>query len=202
MAASLAFAWLGFHGCAASGGMLVPGQNRIILQNLSIEYYNVAEAYFNLKNYSKAIEYYKLAMRDENLYTQAYYKLGRSYALGSDWNNAMKVFEDLKSRDPENSEIEASIAYINVMSGNIDAAAVQYRDLIEKYPNEQTFLENYLSLLLDTGRGELAEKQYVLLKERFPDSKLVSSLSQRIAEIVDNAIQEPPETKDKAEGSK
>ena len=182
--------------------MLVPGQNRIILQNLSIEYYNVAEAYFNLKNYSKAIEYYKLAMRDENLYAQAYYKLGRSYALGSDWTNAMKVFEELKSRDPENSEIEASIAYINVMSGNIDAAAVQYRDLIEKYPNEQTFLENYLALLLDTGRGELAEKQYVLLKERFPDSKLVSSLSQRIAEIVDNAIQEPPETKDKAEGSK
>ena len=173
--------------CAASGGLLVPGQNKIILKNLATEYYNVAEAYLGVKNYAKAAEYYKLAMRDENLYYQAYYKMGRAYALAKDWDNALTVYTDLLSRDPENGELASSIAYITAMKGNTDEAFSQYRALIEKNPNDQTLLENYLSLLVDTGRGELAEEQYFILKEKFPDSKLVSSLATRIAEMVDNA---------------
>ena len=184
-----------FTCCAASGGVLVPGQSRLILQNLAVEYYNVAEAYLGVKNYTKAIEYYKLAMRDENLYYQAYYKLGRAYALSGDWKNALPVYRALLERDPENSELEASIAYINAMSGNVDEAFLQYQALLEKHPNNQPFLENYLSLLVDCGRGELAERHYFLLKEKFPDSKLVSSLATRIAEMTDNTDPDAGKTK-------
>ena len=174
-------------GCAASGGVLVPGQNRIILQNLAVEYYNIAEAYINLKNYTKAADYYKLAMRNEELYYQAYYKLGRAYALAGNWNKAMPIYEDMLARDPENAEIAESIAYIHAMKGNSDEAFARYRALIAKYPNDQSLQENYVSLLVDHGRGEIAEKEYFVLKEKFPDSKLISDLSVRIAEMVDNA---------------
>lgn len=173
-------------GCAASGGMLVPGQQKIILQNLAVEYYNIAEAYAGVQNYAKAADYYKRAMRDKNLYLTAYYKLGRSYALAKDWDNALPIYEDLLSRDPENMELAASRAYIMAMKGDTDAAVRQYQDLIEKNPNEQSFLENYVALLVDGGRGELAEAQFFLLKEQFPDSKMISSLAPKIAELVDN----------------
>ena len=187
IAVSLVAAGVLLSSCAASGGLLVPGQNKIILKNLATEYYNVAEAYLGVKNYTKAAEYYKLAMRDENLYYQAYYKMGRAYALAKDWNNALPIYQDLLARDPDNGELASSIAYINAMRGDVDEAFSQYRALIEKNPNDQALLENYLSLLVDTGRGELAEEQYFILKEKFPDSKLVSSLATRIAEMVDNA---------------
>ena len=173
-------------GCAASGGMLVPGQQKIILQNLAVEYYTVAEAYAGVQNYAKAAEYYQRAMRDKTLYLTAYYKLGRTYALAKDWDNALPIYEDLLSRDPENAELAASRAYIMAMSGNTDEAFRQYQDLIAKNPNEQSFLENYVALLVDSGRGELAEAQFFLLKEQFPDSKMISSLAPKIAELVDN----------------
>ena len=171
--------------CAASGGLLVPGQNDIILRNLATEYYNVAEAYVDVKNYAKAAEYYKLAMRDEGLYLTAYYKLARSYALAKDWDNALPIYEDLLSRDSENGELAASVAYITAMRGDTDAAFVMYQSLLEDYPSEQRFLENYISLLVDSGRGELAEAQVFVLKEKFPDSTLLSSFASRIAELVD-----------------
>ena len=173
-------------GCAASGGLLVPGQNKIILKNLATEYYNVAEGYMGVKNYAKATEYYKLAMREESLYLTAYYKLGRAYALAKDWDNALPIYQDLLSRDRENGELRSSIAYITAMKGDTDEAFLQYRALLETYPEEQTYLENYISLLVDAGRGELAEEQFFILKEKFPDSALVSSLAPKIAELVDN----------------
>ena len=48
----------------------IPGEKAVILQNLSTEYFNIAENYLAQKNYSKAIENYKLSLRsakDENL---------------------------------------------------------------------------------------------------------------------------------------
>ena len=112
--------------------------------------------------------------------------MGRSYALAKDWDNALPIYEDLLSRDPENAELAASRAYILAMSGDTDEAFRQYQDLIVKNPNEQSFLENYVALLVDSGRGELAEAQFFLLKEQFPDSKMISSLAPKIAELVDN----------------
>ena len=180
--------------CTSQYGLSVPGQNRIILKNLSLEYYNVAEAYAENKNYAKAAEYYKLAMRDKALYMQAYYKLGRSYALAKDWENAYTVYNDLLSRDPENTDLRLSLIYIKAMKGEVDEALLDYKALFEAYPNNQTVLENYVSLLVETGRGELAEKQYQVLKKTFPDSKLVSSLASKIAELVDNMDTSEPET--------
>lgn len=186
-------------GCAASGGMLVPGQQRIILQNLAAEYYTVAEAYAGAQNYAKAAEYYQRAMRDKSLYLTAYYKLGRSYALAKDWDNALPIYDDLLSRDPENAELAASRAYIMAMSGDTDEAFRLYQGLIERNPNEQSFLENYVALLVDSGRGELAEAQFFLLKEQFPDSKMISSLAPKIAELVDNPDPNAAQTAESAE---
>ncbi|MDE6349660.1 MAG: tetratricopeptide repeat protein [Treponemataceae bacterium] len=155
-------------GCAASGGMLVPGQQKIILQNLAVEYYTVAEAYAGVQNYAKAAEYYQRAMRDETLYLTAYYKLARSYALAKDWDNALPIYADLLSRDPENAELAASRAYILAMSGDTDEAFRQYQELIAKNPNDQSFLENYVALLVDSGRGELAEAHEVSTTDVLP----------------------------------
>ncbi|MCR5724604.1 MAG: tetratricopeptide repeat protein [Treponema sp.] len=177
---------IAFSSCTSQYGLNVPGQSRIIIKNLSIEYYNVAEAYAENKNYAKAAEYYKLAMRDKALYLQAYYKMGRSYALAKDWDKAYDVYADLLQRDKDNTDLKLSLIYIKAMKGDVDEALRDYQALFERFPNNQTVLENYISLLVETGKGELAEKQLAVLKTTFPDSKLISTLAPKIAELVDN----------------
>ena len=185
--------------CTSQYGLNVPGQSRIIIKNLSIEYYNIAEAYVENKNYAKAAEYYKLAMRDKALYAQCFYKMGRAYALAKDWENAYSVYSELLERDKENTDLRLSLIYIKAMKGDVDEALLDYKALFEAYPNNQTVLENYISLLVETGKGELAEKQLAVLKATFPDSKLISTLTPKIAELVDNMDTSEPETESEGE---
>ncbi len=173
--------------CTSQYGFNIPGQKARILKNLSTEYYNVAEAYMGVKNYSKAAEYYKLAMMDKDIRTTSYYKLGRAYALAKDWENALPVYEDLLSRDKDNKDLQVSIAYIYAMKGDVDEALKRYDQLVLKNPSDQTLLENYIALLIDHGKGEIAEKQLAVLKQNFPDSTLISSYATKIAELVLNA---------------
>ena len=172
--------------CTSQYGLSVPGQNRIILKNLSLEYYNVAEAYAENKNYAKAAEYYKLAMRNEDLYLTAYYKLARSYALAKDWENADKTYNELLELDGENTVLKTSLAYITAMRGEVDDAIVQYRDLLKENPYDENLLESFVSLLINVGRGEDAEESFFVLKEKFPDNKQLSTFAQQLADIVDN----------------
>lgn len=177
---------LALSSCTSQYGLSVPGQDRIIIKNLSIEYYNIAEAYMDVKKYAQAADYYRLAMRDKTLYVQSYYKLGRAYALSQDWDNALAVYTDLLTRDKDNIDLQQSVVYIVAMRGDIDDALQQYRELLQQYPNNQTLRENYVSLLVETGRGEVAEQELSVLKEKFPDSTVISSLTEKIAELVDN----------------
>ena len=182
------FCSLALTACASSAvsGIHVPGESRIILKNLATEYYAVADGYLEIKNYAKAAEYYKLAMRNKDLYLTAYYKLARSYALAKDWENATESYEYLLSLDPENTMIRMSLAYITAMKGEVDDAIMKYRALLEQNPYDESLLENYVALLINVGRGEDAEENFFILKEKFPDNKQISTFAQKLAEIVDN----------------
>ena len=173
-----------FNACTSQYGINIPGQSGRIIKNLSTEYYNVAEGYMGIKNYSKAAEFYKLSMADKSLRTTAYYKLGRAYALAKDWENALPIYEDLLSRDTENKDLQVSIAYMYAMKGEVDEALKRYGQLSHQHPSDQTLLENYIALLIDSGKGEIAESQLVILKENFPDSTQISTFSQKISELV------------------
>lgn len=174
-----------FSGCVSSS-LQIPGESKIILKNIAVEYYNIAEGYMEIKKYDKAAEYYEKAMRHEDLYLTAYYKLARSYALAKNWDKATECYEELLNLDPENTMIKTSLAYITAMRGDIDGAILKYRDLIETNPYDENLLESFVSLLINVGRGEDAENSFFVLKEKFPDNKQITTFAQQLAEIVDN----------------
>ncbi|MBQ4377687.1 MAG: tetratricopeptide repeat protein [Treponema sp.] len=181
----LAFFPLFFVSCASSS-LRIPGESRIILKNLATEYYTIADGYLEIKNYTKAAQYYKLAMRNEDLYLAAFYKLARSYALAKDWENADKTYRELLELDSENTVLKTSLAYITVMRGELDDGILMYKKLTEENPYDENLLESYVSLLINVGRGEDAEESFFVLKEKFPDNKQISTFSQSLSEIVDN----------------
>ncbi|MBQ0052435.1 MAG: tetratricopeptide repeat protein [Treponema sp.] len=174
-----------FFSCA-SAGLGIPGESKIILKNLAVEYNTIADGYFDNKRYDKAIEYYKLAMRNEELYLPVYYKLARSYALAKNWEPALESYNFLLNRDPDNIMLKTSLAYIKAMKGDVDEAILNYKTLYDENPNNESLLENYVALLINVGRGEDAEENYFLLKEKFPDNAQLSSFTQKLNDMIDN----------------
>ena len=69
------------------------------------------------------------------------------------------------------------------MSGKTEEATRLYKELIEKFPNDSSLLENYLTLLLFSENLEESEKQYQILSEKFPDNANLQSLSDKIEKL-------------------
>ena len=141
-----------------------------------------------VKNYSKAAEYYKLAMRDPEIYQQSYYKLARAYAMAQDWDSAKSCYEAMLEKDPDNMNLKLSVAYITAMRGQSDEAIEMFKKLNEENSHVQSVLENYIALLLFVGRAEDAEPLYFSLKEKFPDSSKIKDFSKQLSESIDNFV--------------
>ncbi len=174
-----------FFGCASSK-LYIPGEKEIVYKNLAIENLEIADAYLDLKNYAKAAEFYKKAMRNKSIYMTAFYKYARCLALARDWDNSLDAYNRLIELDPENLSLKLSIAYITAMSGKIDESIIMYKELVGSHPDDEGVLENYISLLLNVGRAEDAEKQYFILKEKFPDNSKIKSFEQTLKTDLDN----------------
>lgn len=181
----LAFLSLFLFGCATNS-LRVPGEAKIILKNLAVEYNSIGDGYMGIKNYTKAAEYYEKAMRDKDLYLSVYYKLARAYALGKSYDKAIESYEYLLSLDAENTSLKSSLAYVYAMKGDYDEAIRRYKILMDENPYDQSLIENYTALLINIGRAEDAEPYYFLIKEKFPDSDQLTSFAQKLSDLIDN----------------
>ena len=153
----------------------IPGESKILIENIYFEYLNIADKYFELEDYNNAAKYYKLAMENKNLYWQSYYKLAKTYALLSDWKNALPMFEKLLERDKDNHSIKASLAYIYSMQGDTKKAIEIYIKLLEEDSLNEKYLENYLAVLLSSKDSfvenqEEIEKIYEQIETNFPNN--------------------------------
>lgn len=180
--AGILFSSFLFFSCQTSNALKVPGESALIVKNISSEYFSIAEAYSNLRNYDKAIVYYKLAMKNKSLRLNAYYKLARVYALSKDYENAAKCYKDLLALDPENKDLRLSLAYVKAMGGKTEEAILDYQELSQKYPEDSSVLENYINILLFNGRIEEAQSQCAILEEKFPDNANLKTLKDKIEE--------------------
>ena len=59
----------------------IPGEKKNVIANIYVEYMNIADTYYSLEKYDKALEYYKLSMQSSDLYWAAYYKTAKVYAI-------------------------------------------------------------------------------------------------------------------------
>ncbi len=178
------------YGCASSqileSGIKVPGETKIILKNLAAEYNAIGDGYMGIKNYTKAVEYYKKAMRNKELYLSVSYKLARAYALGKNYDKAIDAYGKLLSLDKDNFSLKLSLAYIYAVKGDYDTALAKYKILMEENPYDESILENYITLLINVGRAEDAEKCYFVMKEKFPDNSQLSSFAQKLSGLLDD----------------
>lgn len=190
--------------CATSSS-IVPGEGAAKVSNIYTEYYNLAESYFKLNDYTNAAKYYNLAMNNKKNYWASYYKLAKCYVYQNDWNNALPMYKKLLKKDPDNDSLQASVAYIYLMQGDGKKAHIEYLDLLNKQPLNKSYLENYLTLiisnedLLSKNREEF-DSYFLSYKETYPDEAYVQKLQEKLNEI-DGIQPEAENTENKEEDS-
>ena len=153
-----------------------------------------------IKDYAKAATYYEKAMADKDLYLQAYYELGRSYALSKNWEKALSIFNDFLEKDSDNLDLQMSVAYIHAMRGDFSQALEQYKALIEKNPDSADLQKNFIAVLLSCSRAEMAEEFFEQFKAKFPDDKDISDIKKKIAVALGEKVED--EAKEKSDDKK
>ena len=166
---------------------IIPGEKKVAVNNIFIEYYNIAEEYFKLKNYTKAADYYIKASSNKDIHNAAYFKAARCYALAKDWTKASQVFEEIIRRDKDNISAKESLAYIYAMSNDFERSERIYTELISTNPNSSEVLVNYTIVLVTLEKYQEASEQLALIKEKFPDEEKIKTLEEKI-----NAGLNPP----------
>lgn len=166
-------------GCATTR-IYVPGEKKVVIENIYGEYYSIADEYFKLKNYSKAAEFYTKAASSDALHNAAIFNAARSFALAKNWDEAKKIYLEIEAADGENFEVKQSLAYIYAMSGEFEKSEEIYKGLIETNPDLSEALVNYTIVLLSQEKYEDAKANLDLLKEKFPDEEKIKSIQEKI----------------------
>ena len=167
----------------ASTGLPIPGKTKAEAKKLSNEYLSIADLYFGMEKYDKAIEYYKLALNNKDNYWNVYYKLARTYTLQSKWADALPMYENLLKRDPENNSLKVSIAYIYAMSCDTNKAINIYTELVKNNPENDEYLQNLIAVYIAKKDYETSVKYFESFQQTFPDNKNGEKIQQELDKL-------------------
>lgn len=176
----------------------VPGEKKVVIENIYGEYYAIADEYFKLKKYQKAAEFYTKAASSEALHNAAFFNAARSFALAQKWDEAKKIYLEIEAADGGNLEVKQGLAYIYAMSGEFEKSEALYESLVEANPDVSEILVNYTVLLLTQEKYVQAESRLAQIKEKFPDEQKIKSIQEKIdawkeSEAADDSVDIPEE---------
>ncbi len=187
--------------CSSTGdgfANLLSGSTQVSSETLAAEYYDIANAYYDLKKYDKAIEYYEKTqdiLSEENLTIT--YNLARIYALRNMWSDSATYYERIFSRDQNNTTIGMAYAYVLAKQGKTMEASVLYRGFYERNPADKKLLANFILTLLDFDETYEASKLFEELKTLDEESEEAKKVADAIKKKADEAAaesEEPEET--------
>ncbi len=186
------FVLIFFFSCKSSQ-VIIPGYVAEQKKSIFVEFLTIADAYFDLEKYDKAIDYYKMAMSSKALKWESYYKLGRAYAFSKNWSEAKTVYETLLLRDKDNVDLKISLAYIYAMSGELEKAEKYYEELSKQNPDNAEVLSNYINIVLAQENVEKSEELILLLKEKFSDNKNITTFETKLSELKEKSAPQKKE---------
>ncbi|EMB21100.1 tetratricopeptide repeat protein [Treponema denticola] len=162
-------------------------------EDLAGEYFSIAQGYAELKNYSKATDYYLKAEKSEKYKNAAQYNLAQVYALQNEWDNCLKYIEPLYQKAPENIKLSTAYAYALASSGKEEKAFLIYEKIYLENKETPEYFFNYVRILIIVKKYERAKELINESKEKFTqedDKKTISELEKEIEKLLN-----PPELK-------
>lgn len=101
--------------------------------------------------------------------------------------DALPVFEEALKADPKNSFTQGRLARVLVVMNQPEKALPLFRDAVASAPDNLDYAEGYLSTLIALGKMDEASKAMASANARFPGNAMLSYLSGRVADAVDDS---------------
>lgn len=157
-------------------------------EEILVEYYNIGNAYFDVGNYDKAIEYYNRALVEGNsMENRIRYNLGISYSQSNRTKLALEQFDILLTRDPENFKVLQSKAYAYYLAGEDQEAITLYDQILETFEFDSTALYNKALII----KGDNPEDAIALLERLYevePESEVALILGELYLEAEEREL--------------
>jgi tetratricopeptide (TPR) repeat protein len=127
--------------------------------SVASDYYNIANAYVQLGQYDKAIQYYQDALRADPTLVKADFNLAVALARLKRTEESIAVLKRLLLNDPRNTQIMATMGWVYHQAGRDGDALEQYDAVLLLSPADQDALYNSGILLWKVDRrGEALER--------------------------------------------
>jgi len=130
-------------------------------RELAAEYFNLGNAFFELKNYDRAMMLYQKALSYSDELPENSYNLARVYISQERYDEAIDVLNGLLAPEPENLILLQTLAYAQAKKGSLDEAVTTYLRILSISDGNVITLYN-LSVLRE-GEGK-HEEAYLYLK--------------------------------------
>lgn len=124
-------------------------------EEISSEYYNIGNAYFDVGDYEKAIEYYMKALDDNHpMVNNIRFNLAVAYTESGRVTQGLELFDSLLIQDPDNMMVLQSKAYAFYLLGDDDNSLEVYNRILDVFEYNETALFNKALILMDSSVSE------------------------------------------------
>ena len=136
---------------------------------LSLEYYNLGNAYYDLQDYDKSILYYRKAISIDGENKKACYNLAMAYIAAGRAADAQEVLGQLLEQDPDNQSLQEALAFALYSSGDSAGAIEIYRKILREAPMNTKVRYNLGMLLWEREEPEAALDAFSVILENNPE---------------------------------
>lgn len=156
--------------CVSSSGLI---------ESLNSEYFSLAEEYYNLKKWDKALEFYSKSKQSEKFYTSSMYKSGLILIEQKKYLEAEFRFQELLLKDDENTSLLSYLAFVKAKQNKFSEAIALYEKVLLLHPLSQNTKKNLALVHWYAGNKEIAiQIQNELLEENPLDLSLKNILKE------------------------
>ncbi len=133
------------------------------------DYYNIANAYYDLGQYDKAIDSYEHALRLDPGLARASLNLALAYARMKRIDDAVAVLKKLLDADPENTQVLSTLAWAYHQGGRDTDALQEYEKVLSLSPGDADALYNSGIILWKLDRKDEALARLRADLDKTPD---------------------------------
>ena len=143
------------------------------------EYNQQGKVLFSLEKYDKAIEMYKKAENEDQMFIDTYYNLGEAYLMLDMYDKAKESFNKVLLIDKKNGITYFHLGNVEFLQGNNDMGREYYVKAVNNGYDDAQLYVNLARVAEEAGNKEEAIKNYskAILRDKFrADAKLQKAL--------------------------
>jgi tetratricopeptide (TPR) repeat protein len=138
--------------------------------------YELANYYFALRNYTKAIDCYQKIVQTDPKHKLSLNQLGYSYALTGDYNKALGILKKYQQTVPDEPNPYDSMAEIYLFQGDYRNARKNYEMALNKNPDFYQSLNGLTQAAIDEGNYKQAMHYLEKLGQSLPEEGLKTKM--------------------------